>query len=71
MKPMAFFTPALVKKPKQGPGQMAPWIRALVALLEDPGSVPTTHMRASNQRRLPYQDAGVRHTHAQAEHSHR
>jgi hypothetical protein len=29
-----------------GAGEMAPWLRALSALPEDPGSVPRTHMAA-------------------------
>ena len=29
-------------------GEMAQWIRALAALPEDPGSIPSTHMAAHN-----------------------
>ena len=34
-----------LKMPKQA-GEMAQWLRALAALPEDPGSVPSTHMTA-------------------------
>ena len=31
-----------------GAGEKAQWLRALAALSEDPGSVPSTHMVANN-----------------------
>ena len=31
-----------------GAGEMAQWLRALSALAEDPGSIPSTHMVAKN-----------------------
>jgi hypothetical protein len=31
-----------------GAGEMAQWLRALVVLPEDPGSVPSTHCEAHN-----------------------
>ena len=31
-----------------GTGEMAQWLRALTALSEDPGSIPSTHMAAHN-----------------------
>jgi hypothetical protein len=34
---------------------MAPWIRALVTLAEDPGSVSGTHMAIYNHRQLQFQ----------------
>ena len=33
------------KKRKEGAGEMALWLRVLAVLLEDPSSVPSTHVR--------------------------
>lgn len=32
----------------EGSGEMAPWLRALAALAEDPGVVPKSHMVAQS-----------------------
>ena len=35
-----------------GAGEMIQWLRALTALAEEPGSIPSTHMVAKNHLRL-------------------
>ena len=42
-------------------GEMAQWLSALVALPEDPGSIPSTHMVTYNYLQLQFQ--GIRHPH--------
>jgi hypothetical protein len=44
-----------------GPGETIQWLRALVALPEDPGSIPSAHMVAHNQSYLQFQ--GIRYPH--------
>ena len=38
----------LIIKENGGAGEMAQWLRALDALPEDPGSIPSTHMAVHN-----------------------
>ena len=38
----------LLEKGADGVGEVAQWLRALAALPEDPGSIPSTHMTAHN-----------------------
>lgn len=44
-----------IKKNKFGAGKMAPWLRALVTLAKDPGSVSRTHKAVHNQLWLQFQ----------------
>ena len=39
---------ASLKNKDRGSGEMAEWLRALAALLEDLGSIPSTHMAVQN-----------------------
>ena len=39
---------------KNGPGEMAQWLRALAVLPKDLGSITSTHMAAHNCQRLSY-----------------
>ena len=47
----------LVKKTTdEGAGEMTQWLRALIALVEDPGSIPITHMAAHNCLKIQLQE---------------
>jgi hypothetical protein len=43
-----YFMIKVPKKLRTGAGEMAEWLRALLALPEDPGSIPSTLMAAYN-----------------------
>ena len=45
----------LHKKSIRGAGEMAQRLRALTALPEDPGSIPSTHMAAHNCLKIQFQ----------------
>ena len=45
---------ALIESPRRD-GETAQWLRAWVALIEDPGLVPSTHMVAQNYLQLQFQ----------------
>ena len=47
---IALVSPELCKSGEIGDGELAQWLKALTALVEDPGSVLSIHMAANHYR---------------------
>jgi hypothetical protein len=48
---------------------MAQWLRALIALQEDPGSIPSTHLGAHNCNSSPRAFKNTRYKHGEQTHT--